>query len=173
MARPDRTRIVPVSTILAVVFLLVLPRAHGVQIMVDALDGDVDGSDNVCSLSEAIQNANDGGQTNADCLAGTSGSDTILLTVDVTLGTGFVDLNDGRNGTPTVTTSITVDGQGHTVRRGGPACSPDGTLDSDEFRLFHISSGGGTLVVDDTRLEDGCVDGRRISRGGRPGVISA
>jgi len=102
------------------------------MITVTATDGIIDGNGGTCSISEAIQNANNDAATNADCSAG-SGSDTIQLTTNVILGAG-VDSTDGSNGTPSVTTAITLDGMGYRLTRDDTTtCTPNGTNDPTEF----------------------------------------
>ena len=95
--------------------LLVSGMAEAVTITVTATNGTIDGNGGACSISEATQNANSNAATNTDCIAG-SGSDTIQLTTNVTLGAS-VDSTDGSNGTPSITTNITLDGQGYRIAR--------------------------------------------------------
>lgn len=149
------------STILPILLWQLTYVAHGAVITVDATNGVVDGNGGACSISEAIQNANDNAQSNSDCTAGTVGTDTINLTADVTLTTAFPVLTDGRNGTPSVTSSIILNGQGFVLQRDEtPGCSADGTLDADEFRLLHIGSdSAASLSVQNIILGNGCVDG--------------
>lgn len=75
-----RTRPPAVGRVPAILLVCLLagisPGALGAVIEVDTLDDVVDANDGVCSLREAIDNANDDAQTRADCEAGT-GEDTI------------------------------------------------------------------------------------------------
>ncbi|MCP3980534.1 MAG: hypothetical protein GY716_14625 [bacterium] len=100
--------------------------------------------DNVlCTLVDAVNSAN-GDTAVAGCSAGFE-SDTIILTDDVTLE--FVDNapGNGANGTPVVTSSVTVEGQGHTIERDPGAL---------QFRFFDVASSG-TLALHDAVLSGG------------------
>ncbi len=124
------------------------PPAHADNIAVDAgvvviaADGD-------CSLREAIVNANDDAATHADCAAG-NGPDTIILPAASTFTVPDVDnTTDGENGLPSVTSEITIDGNGAIIERA-PA-------DPDTFRLFHVASTG-DLTLDATTVRNGVAD---------------
>jgi predicted outer membrane repeat protein len=125
-------------------------------------------SDALCSLSEAIVNANNDARTYTDCPAG-SGSDTIYLTVDVTLKQS-VDDADGANGTPLINSIITIEGQGHSITRDQELlCYLDGVVWDGEFRLLYVSSlpePGGNLTIRNLTLANGCADGYYEGRGG-------
>ncbi len=86
----------------------------------------------------SINNANNNG----------SGTDTINLEAGCVYQLGVVDNTvDGNNGTPSITTSIIINGNGATVRRSTGS-------QKSAIRLFHISQGG-ELVLNDIRLYDG------------------
>ena len=75
---------------LMLVGLLVLPQSLAPAVItVNGTDSSIVAGDGVCSLREAINNANSNSDTSGgDCVAGddlTSGGDTIALTADVTL----------------------------------------------------------------------------------------
>jgi len=77
-----------------------------------------------------------------------SGTDTIDLASGCTYELGVVDNNvDGHNGTPTITTSIIINGNGAMVRRSTGA-------QKSAIRLFHVSQGG-DLTLNDIILYDG------------------
>ena len=76
------------------------------------------------------------------------GTDTINLDPGCVYQLGVVDNTvDGNNGTPSITSSIIINGNGATVRRST-------TAQKSAIRLFHISQGG-ELVLNDIRLYDG------------------
>ena len=102
----------------AALALLVLPQPlYPAVITVDDSTSTV-ASDGLCSLPEAIDNANaDADTTGGDCVAG-SGADTALLTTSVSL-TVVDTYYAGPTGLPVVTTDITVDGAGFTIERVG------------------------------------------------------
>ena len=110
--------------------LLFLPLS---QVLAADINVDAD-----CSLSEAIDNANDNAATHSDCEAG-NGDDSISLTQDVTLSTTL----------PTVTSTITINGNSHSI-------SGD-----DKYRIFHLTSSAGNLTLNRITLRDG----RAISGG--------
>ncbi len=88
-----------------------------------------------CTLINAITAANTDTATNG-CPAG-SGADTITLTADVTLtavnnGTIF---NTGPNGLPTITSVITIEGEGHTIARSTAGGIPN-------FRHLYVAASG-------------------------------
>lgn len=124
------------------------PTAHAANIAVDAgvvviaVDGD-------CSLREAIVNANDDAATHADCAAG-SGPDTIVLPAASTFTVPDVDnTTDGENGLPSITTEITIDGNGAIIERAA--------ADPDTFRLLHVTSTG-DLALDASTVRNGVAD---------------
>lgn len=86
----------------------------------------------------SINNANGNG----------SGTDTINLDPGCVYQLGVVDNTvDGNNGTPSITTSIIINGNGATVRRSTAS-------QKAAIRLFHVAQGG-ELVLNDLRLHDG------------------
>ena len=111
----------------------------------------------VCSLREAIHNANDDAQVdNTDCPAG-SGADTIQLAAASTYALPDADPVDASNGLPTITSTIVLAGNGATIERsGGLTCFLDGALQIGEFRLLRSS---GDLTLEHLTLRNGCIDG--------------
>jgi hypothetical protein len=98
----------------------------------------INGTD--CNLIDAITAANTDTAT-GDCAAGTSGPDTITLLTDVTLAR----VNNGDNGLPVITSTITITGGGHTIARDAGA---------PKFRILKIASTG-SLTLHDTTIAGG------------------
>ncbi len=131
---------------------------------------------NVCSLIEAIINAQDGAQTHDDCLAGTAGADTIDLPAggSFTFSAAYV-YDAGNNGLPTIDTALTIAGNGATLDLGGPTVpirlarvSPTGdlTINATTIRngvMTDAVFGGGALRVDGGALT---IDGSTLSDNG-------
>lgn len=113
----------------------------------------------LCSINEAILNANDDAATYPDCEAG-SGADTINLSVNVGLDRYFEnDSTYGQTGTPAITSEIIVDGMSYTVERvGAPNCNVNGSQSHYEFRHFRVASGG-FLTLQNMTIKNGCPDG--------------
>lgn len=89
-------------------------------------------------LITAINDANSNGP----------GTDTINLAAGCTYELDVVDNNvDGNNGTPSITTSIVINGNGAMVRRGTGS-------QKSAIRLFHVSQSG-ELTLNDITLYDG------------------
>jgi predicted outer membrane repeat protein len=125
-------------------------------IFVSGTNGALDNSDGGCSISEAIVAANSDAPFN-ECSTG-GGADTIFITNDITLDS-VVDTTSGQNGTTSISSDITIEGQGFLIRRDAMlGCVIDFSAGADEFRLFHISVTG-TLSIQNLRLENGCADG--------------
>lgn len=109
------------------------------------------GPDNLCSLHEAIHNANDlyAGQPYGDCAPGDpEGADVIVLPVGgefVIPGSGFYDDQYGRNGLPIISSEVTLIGNGSTIRRD---------QESAPFRLLTVAASG-DLTLTDTTLSGG------------------
>jgi hypothetical protein len=133
-----------------------VPVAHAATINVAA--GEVAVSDNgVCSLREAIINANDGAQTHDDCEAGSAGADTINLAAGSTYTLTDKDPDggpDGLTGLPSITSQITINGNGATIQRDPSYACPEDDGSSD-FRIFHVGSGG-NLTLNDLTVSNGC-----------------
>ncbi|MCP5419114.1 MAG: S-layer homology domain-containing protein [Gammaproteobacteria bacterium] len=117
----------------------------------------------VCSLIEAIHNAQQGA-TYGDCAAGDPlGQDTVnlasgsLYSLDV-----LVDTTDGNNGLPTITSKITINGNGSTIERDDMA---------DPFRIFHVGASGNLALVDLT-LRNGSVTGSSSATGSGGAVFN-
>ena len=92
-------------------------------------------ADGQCSLIEALQNANDSstGQPNGDCTAGNpAGADTVELATSSTyILTQVADTTDGDNGLPSITTEITINGNGSLIERSSAISTPS-------FRILRV-----------------------------------
>ncbi|MFC3192609.1 choice-of-anchor Q domain-containing protein [Marinicella sediminis] len=112
----------------------------------------------LCSITEAIEAANTDTAV-GDCPAGDVGSDTIELSVNITLAEEYEnDGTFGRTGTPAISSEITIDGQGFTVQRdNGLTCNGDDVSDVGEFRLLRVTASG-VLDLQDISLRYGCAD---------------
>ena len=82
-----------------------------------------------CSLAEAIENANDGEQTNSACGTGSSGADIINLRGNVTLAATAEAL--------TITSSLTINGGDHTLSGPGRLLRMHGTP-TPEFTYLDV-----------------------------------
>ena len=130
---------------LMLVALLVLGLAPAV-ITVTGTDSTI-AVDGVCSLREAINNANSnsGDMSGGDCVVGDpSGGDTIVLTANVTLDV-VVNTTYGNRGLPVISTNVTIEGGDFTIARDSTA---------DPFGIFAVSSSG-TLNLNDTAVSGG------------------
>lgn len=104
--------------------------------------------DGLCSLPEAIDNANDDLQVHADCTSGDSGLDTIDLTTHVLLTSSNNGGTDTGNGLPVVDSPIAITGNGYSVSRDAGA--------TDLFRLFEVAVDG-ELTLDSVTVSGGSV----------------
>lgn len=89
-----------------------------------------------CSLPEAIEAANNDSTGGGDCTQG-DGADTIRLTASINL-TVLNNTLDGPNGLPSITSAITVEGNGYSIVH----------LSAEDFRIFHVGTSG-DLTLDD------------------------
>ena len=101
-----------------------------------------------CTLRDAVTAANNDAAVGG-CSAG-SGTDTILLTSDVSLTTA----DNGINGLPIVTTKMAINGQGHTI-----------SGNSTTFRILQVAATG-DLTLENVILEGGKVVGAAGANGG-------
>jgi hypothetical protein len=129
------------SARLMLVAILLLPQvALPKMIKVDGTDSTI-ANDGICSLREAINNANsDTDTTGGDCKAG-SGQDKIMLKHDVTLTV----VDNGDRGLPEISTDIKFDGHNRTVARDPAA---------PEFGIFKVIRGG-SLDMKKTTVSNG------------------
>jgi hypothetical protein len=103
--------------------------------------------EDACNLPAAMAAANQDSSVGA--CSGGSGADTIRLTEAVVL-TVWDNHADGPNGTPSVTSKITIDGRGYGVARD--------FVSAPEFRIFHVAESG-ELHLEDLSLSFGLVEG--------------
>ena len=107
-------------------------------------------NNNKCSLMEAIINARaeTNNQMKADCASGNiNGPDTVSLPNggDFVLTAPHNEQN-GPTGLPVITTSMTIEGHGATIRRS--------TATYSHFRIMAVDPGA-TLTLRDTTIRDG------------------
>jgi len=137
---------------------IALALTLGIAGPADAAAIDVDGT--TCTLVDAITAANTDSAVGG-CTAG-SGADTIVLPAGSTQT--LSDVNNhryGANGLPLVTTDITIEGHGSTIRRdsGAPA-----------FRILFVERSG-TLTLRNTTISGGATSsGWLLDEGGGAGL---
>ena len=127
---------------------LTIPRLNlEPTIIVDDGSSDVTASNGLCSLREAINNANTNSDTTGgDCMPGVGSSvDSILLTTDVTLDT----IDSAGTGLPAISSSIILRGDGHTIERDTGA--------ADSFRIFNVAANG-TLRLFNVTISGGSIN---------------
>ncbi|MFB6271467.1 MAG: choice-of-anchor Q domain-containing protein, partial [Salinibacter sp.] len=65
----------------------------------------------------------------------------------------------GQSALPVITTPITIEGNGATIRRDPSLeCQLDGRLSIEEFRLFELRGPNAQLTLNDVTLKHGCAD---------------
>lgn len=116
-------------------------------------------SNGVCSLREAIHNANANAQVdNTDCAAG-SGTDTLQLAAASTYTLTDADPVSTQDGLPAITSTLIFEGAGATIERSsGLTCFLDGAQQVGEFRLLSVPVGG-DAALNNLTLRNGCSDG--------------
>ncbi|MGE4071573.1 MAG: choice-of-anchor Q domain-containing protein [Lysobacterales bacterium] len=116
-------------------------------------------SDGLCSLPEAIRNANADAQVdNTDCPAG-NGADTLRLAVGATYTFLVPDSVLNHNALPVVSSEVVIEGRGAIIERSaGLGCVLDGSRAADEFRLLQIDPPA-LVTLKDLVLRGGCADG--------------
>ncbi len=122
---------------------LLIPTAQAATITVANGQIDFNAANGQCSLIEAVNNANNDNDTSGgDCVAGAAGADTINLPAGgaFTFSASYV-YDAGNNGLPTITSEITINGNGSTLDLGGAAVG---------VRLARVSASGDLTVVDTT-----------------------
>lgn len=126
---------------------LLIPSAQAATITVANGEIAVNPGNTLCSLIEAVNNANtDSDTSGGDCVAGTVGADTINLPAGgaFTFTSAYV-YDAGNNGLPSITSEITIQGNGATLDLGGAAVG---------IRLARVSASG-DLTVNDTTISGG------------------
>ena len=155
------------SIILAVALITSAASAlNAATIIVDAPDGAFI-FNGECSISEAIDTINSN-FPNSDCIANTTGTvgdnDTIELSNNIIISSTDVRVpffdGNGKNGTKSITSTLTIDGKGFKLSRNTQdPCALDGqNLTNEEFRLLHVAANG-SLTLKDITIENGCADG--------------
>ena len=126
---------------LGVIPFLITARADAIEVGCD-----------VTELINAINTAN-----------GSEGGDTINLAAGCIYTLTAVDNDtDGPNGLPSITSTITINGNGATIQRDPSFTCPD--VSNPEFRIFHVAASG-NLTLNDVTVSNGCV-GTDYSGGG-------
>lgn len=140
--------------------LLFTGALHAATITV--ADGVVDvAPEALCSLREALHNALADAQVdNADCPAGDSTTDTIVLGSGEIYEITDADATNPDNGLPLIDSGVRIEGNDSIIRRD-PAlpCVLDRTHTSDEFRIFELMGDDAFLELEDLTLANGCADG--------------
>jgi len=129
---------------LALALMLATVTAHAATINVGGF----------CSLASAINNANSDADTDGryGCPAG-SGADIINLKANKIYTLTTVNNQEaGPNGLPAITSVITINGNGATIKRSKAAGIPD-------FRLLRVISGSGDLILNAVKLTGGSLTG--------------
>jgi hypothetical protein len=102
--------------------------------------------DGLCSVVEAVTNANVDAVIYDDCAIG-SGNDTISLPADAVIIFTVANNNTGgSNALPVITSTMTIRGNGATLVRNA-AVAPN-------FRFFHVAAGG-NLTLNELGLNNG------------------
>ena len=150
------------SATMTIILLSLITTAQAANIIVNTPNANFT-DDGKCSIDEAIYNANHDSMFYSDCASG-SGADTLLLTNDVILQLPppTNDLQFGYTGTPTITSPLIINGQGHKIYRDNTlTCNINGTHQAGEFRLLHqnpASNNPTPLTLQNVSLENGCID---------------
>ena len=128
------------ALLLAGAWFLTAPAAQAAILNVAAGEVAVAGN-GLCSLREAFNNAETDTQAdNVDCPAGL-GADTINLAAGSTYTLPDEDPNGNASGLRTISTEITVNGNGSIIERDGSlTCTIDNThVANQEFRILAIN----------------------------------
>jgi len=142
---------------MAILFTLVfstqIAPVFAAAITVNSLLDGAPAVDGLCTLREAIQNANDNAATNADCAAG-AGADVIGFSVS-----GTINLNAGQGQYIILDTtgSLTINGSGITILGTNTVGGP---------RIFHV----GNATTNDQAARTLILNSIAIQRGGGTGT---
>ncbi|HXF06713.1 MAG TPA: choice-of-anchor Q domain-containing protein, partial [Blastocatellia bacterium] len=128
---------------------------------------DLIADDGACTLREAIRNANDttdGQADNDDCTSGDpAGADIIVLDstqvymLSLDMATGDEN-STAQEDDLDVKSQITIRGNGATIKRNSTQCDLDGVQEISEFRIFQVH-GTGDLTLENVTVENGCAEG--------------
>ncbi|MDD2724409.1 MAG: right-handed parallel beta-helix repeat-containing protein [Methylovulum sp.] len=119
-----------------------------------------------CTLANAINNANTDSDTDGvgGCPAGSS-ADILRLKANQTYTLNTVNnLNQGPNGLPSITSKITVNGNGAVIKRSNAADTPS-------FRLFRIGNNG-NLILNNLTVSGGKLEIDNFFDGYGAGVLN-
>ncbi|MCC6627806.1 MAG: hypothetical protein IT340_10430 [Chloroflexi bacterium] len=162
MSRQPRPRTLLISRLLTVALTVTLvagglvappltPPVAAATIGVTSTSMAVDGNDGLCTLIEAIIAANSdtaSGPAAGECPTG-NGADTIELQAGETYALIVpYGVGDDLTGLPTITSVITIHGNGATIARSDAPGTPN-------FRLLHVASAGAHLILDGISLRNG------------------
>jgi len=146
-----RLRLIFVFMLFIVLSLVAIPT-YAASITVTSLDNTTT-VDSVCTLAEAIENANNDAVTHADCDAG-SGDDTLTFNIgsSVNLTSAAFATSTTFNGTqayyPDITSNITIQDTGLTTIN---------FLGVGNVRIFNISATG-NLTLDNLTIENSTIN---------------
>jgi len=124
------------------------PSQPGSVLVVTTYDPNA-AEDGQCSLVEAIVNANDDANTYVDCASG-AGPDTIELPAGLYALNAVHHVGNGNNGLPSITSAITIDGNGASVTQMARSATSPGL----QIRIFHVVAGG-DLTLNDLTVSNG------------------
>ena len=135
-----RILLIAITLVIPLTLFWLVQSTKAATITVDAGVVDIDAGDGLCSLHEAIENANDNAATHPDCPAG-NGADTIELAANANYD---VANPFGTRALPTITDELIINGNNATIRRTAVA-------------VFGIITnvGGNNLTLNNLTLADG------------------
>ncbi len=132
--------------------------AYAAGITVDTNADNASPGDGVCTLREAVKNANLGGDTTGtDCISGSAGADTITFTgavTTITLGSAL----------PDITNDVTITGNGNTIIQAD-ACDPTAGTCTQSYRVLTITSAA-------VNLSDLTIRHGNVADGGGGGIFN-
>lgn len=149
----------------ALLLALMQPQAQAAtDNVITVVNGEVaDVQNNKCSLVEAIINARTtrAGQLRSDCAAGNlSGPDTIVLPNNGSFVlTAAHNEQFGPTGLPVITSAMTIEGHGSTIRRSN-------TSDTPRFRILAVDTSGNLTLRNTTIANGHSYDGNYGNGGG-------
>jgi len=161
-------KLIKILTVNLVLALFTVTNAS--IIVVNSTDGIVV-VDGKCSISEAIISANTDTTTN-ECVAG-NGTDIIELSNDISLTQAFENHTQfGQTGTPTISTTIVLDGKGFILQRlASLTCNLNNSREIDEFRLLRTITSA-NLTLKNITIGNGCADGNLGNDGAGGGLFN-
>lgn len=144
---------------------LLIPATTRAATITVTTTADTTANDGQCSLREAIVAANTNAASGAaagECPAGSERVPDIVVLTRTTydLTNSVPDATWGATGLPTVTSAITIQGNGATIRRA-----------SGVFRIARVDTGG-TLTLDRVTIRDGRVGNAGSANGYGAGLLN-